>query len=296
LRSAVPQETATETHFYSAERADGSFDTTIETHLADVESKAAPVYKRLVSCLIPGYSQERADMAAFIALLYVRTPAMRREAGELIGKHIQIMNYAYGVHDEAFNTVVQGFEKKTGKTISVEEKKVLREGMIDPSPYILQIAKERTFVALSAADNLAPIIFDMKWTLLKPAHGFFFTSDNPVTRVVDPKTVHPIYGDHGFNNKTVEVTFPLSPDVMLLMTWDYTMPSVMTLDRPAVKNANLLRTYFADRYLYAHIASSALQKLARRYEGSRPKMTTKGFGPANFAEVKVMRRMSRAKT
>jgi hypothetical protein len=85
LHSAVPEQTATQTHFYSAERGDGSFDTTIESYLSEVESKAAPVYKKLVSCSIPDYSQERADFAAFIALLYVRTPAMRRDAGEVMG-------------------------------------------------------------------------------------------------------------------------------------------------------------------------------------------------------------------
>ena len=81
LRSAIPEETATQKHFYSIERKDGSLDTTIESHLSEVESKAAPVYKKFLSGSIPGYSQERADFAAFIALLYVRTPAVRRDAG-----------------------------------------------------------------------------------------------------------------------------------------------------------------------------------------------------------------------
>jgi hypothetical protein len=41
--SAIPEETAVQTHFYSAEKDDGSMDTRIEEFLSSVESLAAPV-------------------------------------------------------------------------------------------------------------------------------------------------------------------------------------------------------------------------------------------------------------
>jgi hypothetical protein len=40
-----------------------------------------------------------------------------------------------------------------------------------------------------------------------------------VVRLVDPRSDHPIYGDHGFLNKTAEVSFPLSSKMLLLMSW-----------------------------------------------------------------------------
>ncbi len=40
--SAIPEETAVQTHFYSAERDDGSMDTRIEEFLSIVEGAAAP--------------------------------------------------------------------------------------------------------------------------------------------------------------------------------------------------------------------------------------------------------------
>lgn len=42
--ATTPDETAVETHFYSAELKDGSIDTSIEAHLSQIESAAAPVY------------------------------------------------------------------------------------------------------------------------------------------------------------------------------------------------------------------------------------------------------------
>ena len=44
VRSAVPEQTAVETHFYSVERDDGVMDTRIEAKLSEIESKAAPIY------------------------------------------------------------------------------------------------------------------------------------------------------------------------------------------------------------------------------------------------------------
>ncbi len=74
--SAIPEETSVQTHFYSAERDDGSIDTRIEEFLSTVESNAAPVYEGLLRGQIPGESQERVDFAQFIALMYTRTTAI----------------------------------------------------------------------------------------------------------------------------------------------------------------------------------------------------------------------------
>jgi Protein of unknown function (DUF4238) len=46
--SAIPEETCVQTHFYSAGREDGTMDTRVEEFLAQVESRAAPVYGGLL--------------------------------------------------------------------------------------------------------------------------------------------------------------------------------------------------------------------------------------------------------
>jgi Protein of unknown function (DUF4238) len=96
------------------------------------------------------------------------------------------------------------------RTLNAEEKERIRQTFLDPSCYKMEIAQERTLYVLKAADKLAPLFFNMKWSLMAAANGFFITSDNPLVREVDPKSISPFYGDGGFANKTVEVTFPLS--------------------------------------------------------------------------------------
>jgi hypothetical protein len=118
----------------------------------------------------------------------------------------------------------------------------------------------------------------VKWSILRAKHGFFITSDNPVAREVDPTTRRPFYGDGRFVNKTVEVIFPLSRELLLLMSWN-DAPRKEALDRKHVDLANRARAAHSDRYLYAHIHHKHLRALATEFKDSRPNMTTQGFGP-----------------
>ncbi|WP_456666436.1 DUF4238 domain-containing protein [Bradyrhizobium sp. USDA 3240] len=74
----------------------------------------------------------------------------------------------------------------------------------------------------------------MKWSLAEAQAGLtFITSDNPVAREVDPKTRHPALGDHGFLNKTAEITCPISPSRCLILTWTNKRPSMRCLTQIA---------------------------------------------------------------
>jgi hypothetical protein len=286
--SAIPEETAKQSHFYSFEHTDGTKDGRIEDYLAEIEGRAAPVYEALLRCEIPGKSQARVDFSSFLALMYARTPSMRRMAGELHGRGIQIHSYAYAQHDEAFDGLIRRMEREHGPMDS-QTRATLRENMLDPSRMQLEIPKEYTFQALTIADELAPMLFGMHWAIMLPEYGYFITSDNPLVRWVPPNTRHPIYGDHGFRNKLVEVTFPLSPKMMLLMTWKDTGREIAALPRQGVIGANEMRAANSDRYLYAHLSDKRLERLAERFKDSRPGMTTQGFGPKKFGPIRVVR-------
>lgn len=137
--SAVPEETAVQTHFYSMERDDGTYDTTLEETLAKIESNAAPVYRELLTGKIPPKTDEnRGHFAQFLATIFTRTPAMRRDAGEIAGRGIQIQNYATGMHDGAFATLVRQIEERESKKLTEEDKALLRKTLIDPSDYRIE--------------------------------------------------------------------------------------------------------------------------------------------------------------
>ena len=110
-------------------------------------------------------------------------------------------------------------EKEMHQKMDAATKACLRQSMIDPSKNPVVLPQEKTLSALKLADTLAPLFYRMKWSIMRAKHGFLITSDNPVVREVDPRTRHPFYGDHGFLNKTVEVSFPLLQGRLLLMSW-----------------------------------------------------------------------------
>jgi hypothetical protein len=143
---------------------------------------------------------------------------------------------------------------------------------------------------LKSAENLARLLFDMCWFTMRAEQGFLITSDNPVVREVDPRTRHPFFGDYGFLNKTAEVTFPLSREILLLISWSDARRKE-TLHREALdRRANEARATHSDRYLYAHICHKSVKRISAQFKDLRPGMTAEGFGPDKFAPIKVSRR------
>lgn len=278
-RHTIPEETGLESHFYSVESDDGTMDTRIEAMLSEAETRAAPVYGLLLKGETPGETQDRMNFAEFLALMYLRTPTMRRMNAEMIGRHMQIMCHAYGIDDRAFDAMLQRTGEATRRPpLTPEQKERLRRDFIDPSGYKFQISRERTLEVLGASEQLAPLLFQMTWSIIAPRRGFFVTSDNPLIRDVDPATRHPIYGDHGFLNKTAQVLMPLSPDRLLFMSWNKDFSGKAVCEPNQVDGVNRALAEKSDRYLYAHAYSKELLELSAEFKDSRPQMTTEGFG------------------
>ncbi len=131
--SSIPEETAKQTHFYSIEKPDGTMDTRIEEALSGFEGRAVPVYDALLRGDVPKPSKERMYFSQFAGLMIARTPAMRRTQAEIIGRGIQIQNYAYAVHDEAFESLIRRMEKEMHQKMDAATRACLRQSMIDPS-------------------------------------------------------------------------------------------------------------------------------------------------------------------
>jgi hypothetical protein len=140
------------------------------------------------------------------------------------------------------------------------------------------------------ADDLMERFFDMKWIVGEAKNGFFITSDNPLFRNVDPKSVSPMFGDGGFRNKTAEITFPLSPKRLLILNWQHDARHILQIPRDFVDAENVARAATSDRFLYSHLKHKGLMRLAHKYKNSRPEMKVSGMGIDKFADVKVGRR------
>lgn len=270
-------------------------DTAVEKYLSEVESFAAPIYEALLQGKIPAKGTlERQTFAIFIALMYTRTPGQRRMIGELIGRQLQVLCYAYGISETAFNTLSGCVERDVGRDFSADERECIRQIFIDPSGYKLRIPKEQVLpIMLGTAHGLMPAFSSMKWTLIDAAQSFFITSDNPVVREVDPKSIHSFYGDGGISNPTAQIIFPLSRKRALMMTWRENFPDTASVSGDYVWWVNKALAANSDRQLYAHIEHKKITKLSGDFKDSRPNMTSSGFGPEKFATIEVPRKSRR---
>ena len=177
--SAIPDETCTQTHFYSAETNSGVMDTQIEDLLAGFESRAAPVYEDLLKERSRLDAQARHDFAEFLALMFTRTTAMRRMTAELQAHLAQIHCAAYAGHPKAFQGVIRRVSAQTGKQIDAERAEQLRQLMLNPKGRVMHVARKARSRSWARRTRSRPLLYAMKWSLIAPRHGYFITSDNP---------------------------------------------------------------------------------------------------------------------
>jgi hypothetical protein len=208
----------------------------------------------------------------------------------LAGEHLQILAYAQAKHPKSFAEQIARYEKTIGRKLTKEELADIEERMESFDQFELLIPKHMAMVSMQGADELQKIFFAMKWSILTPETGYFITSDNPITRQVHKDSIHPFYGDGGFSNKTVEVSYPLSPKRMLLLIWT-DLPTSIPCPKDFVDRLNSARAGHAERYLYAHIHDRRIVRLAQKFKSMRSEIKISGLRPKKFAKIVVPRRM-----
>lgn len=288
-RPSDPDAVGLERHFYSVRNEDGSWNTTLDDWITGVESKAEPVFRGLLSLELPkDHSQEKYDFALYLAVLHARTKANRQLSAEIYASMIQYKSYVIAREDHFFNSHIRQIEKQRGEALSPELRESVRQGMLDPSRFIMEVAKAPTLLGFSVVDELAPRLFKMNWMLVHPERSFFITSDNPVLRRVPKDSVHPILGDGGWRNKKVEIFVPLSPRLALLLTPQPLMRTRGVIPPHTVEEANSAIASDAARFVYAHLQHKHLQRLVRRFKDTKHAWRMHG-GPKKMAEVRVKR-------
>lgn len=218
---------------------------------------------------------------------------MRRMAAETSGQFLQVMGYAYGRDPVVFEHSRRSFEEMSGKTYNDEAKQHIRKVLLNPSDYILSMPKEYGFKAFLPLDELTDVFLNTYWSLVVPQRGFFITGDNPLIRLVPREAAHPAFGDFGFKNKRMEVTFPLSPRLLLVLTYFKPPNDRSIVNKEAVVAQNAARAWHCEYEIYSHLKHKRIWALCREYADQRPGIRLRGAAPEKFALVKIQRRRRR---
>lgn len=234
--------------------------------------------------------EDRYWFAYLLGTMVVRTTNARRMAAKVHALGMQNRLAATAAHDGAFASMLKRAERDGFEVSEVLEAR-LRKDMLDLTDYKVAIPKQRVLRALATGDKLAEIFADMRWALARAEGHYFITCDDPVCRAVDPKTVPPILGDGGHLNDTAEVTFPLTPKMLLILSRRHGSSLVGRLSRVWVEKENQKRAANSDKFLYAHLDDKRLVRLARLYRHVRPDIRGGLFaGGKGFGEIEVPRR------
>lgn len=283
------EDTAFERHLYSVTMEDGQRNTDLEDAIGRIEDLGAPLLERVI-CGEDLLCEERDAFASFVALMFVRTNAFRRLYAEIHGNMKMARDYLIASDDALFESKMEQFQADCGQ-LTEERKRKLRSTMLDPSDYVFHIDREFTLKALEYHDQLMPILSSMEWSILDTPKGdwHFITSDNPVVQWVPPQYRLPFIGRGGFMHKHAEVLFPLSPSQCWVGHWLTEMPKRFVTTGAWVKQANRIIAGSAERFLYSHIDSSGILKLAKKYAERQPITQMGAPGPINKAEIRVVR-------
>jgi hypothetical protein len=286
VRSSTVENTGFERYLYSPKLNDGSRLDDLEDFMSKIENRAASLYDRLLGgARIIG--QDRADLASFFALMFVRTDSFRRQYAKMTANQTQLRLQMTAAHDGAFANFISRFEADRG-TISDEEKDIMREAMNKSNEFTVKMSKDWSLRALRFQDTLAPLLFDMRWVIMRAnPPDYFITGDNPFVKALPDRHRDRLVGE-GFANRCIEVTLPLSSDRCLLAHWHKEPLRAFDLSRHDVKATNRLRAVFAERFLFCHKYDAGVERLAAKYRTTRPSVQL-GFGADEYSEVELRR-------
>ena len=252
IRCAGPRNVATEVDYYSHTMPDGTINDGVEKVLHMVETHAAPILRNLRAGMFSLSSDDRGILAMFTALMLVRVRAFRdrvealgaQAATALLRTAARLPNY----FDERFY-------QRHGLTTTPEKQQQFREAL---SQATVTVDHEFSLqYILGAASVLESMLLDMGWTFLVSKGTPFITSDTPVTktseRVLRRRPV-------GLKDADIEVTFPISSSVCLLVRWATDL-NVRDVGESDVARVNRDRVRYAHEQVFA--SSQAAARSAR---------------------------------
>ena len=211
-----PKNILTENDYYTIRFESGGGTLDVETKfLNGIEGSYAGIYREKIATRTPITEKEKAILAVFVTSMMERQPVRRDALADFFKRLEEHVTHMRGLPDRVKQNLAKMPNLSSGEGIPADE--FLKMGK--------DIGSLHTSLIPESIPELAPIIFDMKWAFaIREADApLFITSDNPF------KTVNPVAEAElgvgrigsmpGLAQKDVEVTLPLSSDIVLFCGW-----------------------------------------------------------------------------
>jgi hypothetical protein len=236
---------AARNNYYTIDLEDGRKYQGIEKMFAILEGAAGTILEKLAAGQRQLSSEDREVFSAFLAFGWSRVPKFRSEVEE--SATVLLNDYAQNLARDPskFAQTVAKVEEETGSKLGDWEK--MREAILGKN--IEVVARPELSLEIMALnfEFLAGMISGMRWSFRETdSINPLVTSDNPVV-LNNPSMLE---GEGPLTPAALEVTFPISPELLFVATWDGhagTGPMRPHLAR----QINKLMALAADKYIYS---------------------------------------------
>jgi hypothetical protein len=242
---------------------DGNRDTnTIENYFQKIETNTANLFDN-IHRREKFTDQNKKELALFFAFLITRVPLFRNELEKMAAIHINHVGLNNAKSD--FKASLETFKTLFGIELNISEDDLMdlpsNRGSVLSLVHIFSIA----------LNNFFPKLLNLKWRFLFSKQDLkWVTSDNPV--YFYSASARGTIARDDFVNDDIEITIPLSKEVLLLATRRDIQTCYGDAQKQTIKNINRASVISAEKKIYSHIKSDSLNNLVQKHQNDRPYM------------------------
>ncbi len=261
-KRASPRDLGVEKDYHTFTRKDGIKDrATIEEAFADIENEAAPTVRKIIG-KEPLSTAEYEIFVTFVGTMLVRVPARCDQVGRMAAKMMKVIATTSASNKNAFHAEYQRFEAGTGHRGADAEE--IRQFVLSDKYEMRTNPKIALAFSLQTLHTVTNCLAQMDWIFLQRTGRFQFLScDNPVF-YCDPTLPPTTWRGIGLMNRGIEVSVPLSPNVLAFGSYHSKERKSMQIEPEVVRIFNQRTIDSAYRYVFASEASEKIQAFISR--------------------------------
>ncbi len=219
FRIQTPQNTGAITHYYTFTDAEGRRRFDLEHLMCEYESKAAQIIRKL-SDKQRLTSEERSDMAIFVAIMGFRTPDQIESLKAANGQMIKRVSQMIFGSEKLAKIAVRQYPKNSDLTeTEIEQQaKQLRE-FVERDQYTVETDHQWALgMSMNMFAKVAEILVQRNWVVMHrdSEKRSFITSDAPLVLTLMQPKPNSFYGV-GYASSDAMIVFPLTQATVLVM-------------------------------------------------------------------------------
>jgi hypothetical protein len=201
-------------NYYTVERRQGRSSRVVEEQFAKIESLAAPVFRAIRQNPSKLSMEEKGIFAFFISFQFGRVPKFRDEVEQTATALLQRDMRETASNPSQFSASVRA---ALGQELEPEEIEDLRRLVLNGDVEPVAAPGLSLSYMLRAALDLLCLLKAMQWAF-REAHPSvaLVSSDSPL--ILNNPSLLPGHGPP--SPRELEITFPVSPEVLFIATWD----------------------------------------------------------------------------